>query len=79
VAEVNKGATSAVRNKEDLVGTFDVRRFPRQGHLDARWAPGDEVDQLALSNALKCFMNLRWTSTSGEEGGRKEGRRKKGI
>jgi hypothetical protein len=52
----------------DLVRALDVGTLPRQGHLDARWPPRDEVHELSLSDSLQCFVDLKGRRR-GEGGG----------
>ena len=42
----------------DPVGRRQVRRLPRQGHLDAGRAPGDEVGQLPFPDPLQALVDL---------------------
>lgn len=44
----------------DSVGRGQVGRLPRQGHLDAGWAPGNEVGQLPFPDPLQALVDLRW-------------------
>jgi hypothetical protein len=41
-----------------LIGALQVGTLARKGHLNARGAPGDEVDQLALADALQGLVHL---------------------